>query len=125
MTAEAMLYAGSALIMAWGVGHLVPTQSIVAGFGEISVSNRRIISMEWVAEGLALIFVGVVVLFTALLGGAQGQVVRGVYLASAVMLLLLAGLSLLTGARTPVLPMKLCPLVKSTSAVLIILGAVL
>jgi hypothetical protein len=125
MTAEVMLYAGSALIMAWGVGHLVPTPGIVAGFGEISVDNRRIITMEWVAEGLTLIFVGAVVLITALLGGGQSQVARGVYLAVAAMLVLLAGLSLLTGARTPVLPMKLCPLVKSTSATLIVLGALL
>ncbi|MFC1946044.1 hypothetical protein ACFLW1_02465 [Chloroflexota bacterium] len=121
---ETMLYTGAGLIMLWGVAHLIPTKAIVAGFGEISRDNRLIITMESVAEGMTLVFLGLlVVLVTALTGSREGASLI-VYVACAVMLLLMALLTLLTGARTALLPYKLCPVVKTISAVLILLGAV-
>lgn len=42
--------------------------------------------------------------------------------AYAIMLLVLAGLSAMTGARTSVLPMKICPFVKTACAVLLFAG---
>jgi hypothetical protein len=111
-----LLYSGSVVIFLWGVGHLVPTRNVVADFGEISLDNTRIITMEWLIEGLTLCFIGVlVVLFTSVLGpsdSATNLVAR----AAGAMLLVLAGVSALTGARTAVLPMKLCPYVKSAVA---------
>lgn len=117
MTLQAMLlYSGSVVIFLWGVGHLVPTRNVVADFGEISLDNTRIITMEWLIEGLTLCFIGVlVVLFTSVLGpsdSATNLVAR----AAGAMLLVLAAVSALTGARTAVLPMKLCPYVKSAVA---------
>jgi len=46
---NAMLYAGSIIILVWGVAHIVPTKSVVKGFGPTSEENRRIITMEWIA----------------------------------------------------------------------------
>ncbi len=48
-----------------------------------------------------------------------------VYRTSAGMLVVLAVLSQLTGARTAILPMKLCPYVKTAVAILFFLGSAL
>jgi hypothetical protein len=47
------------LTITWGTAHLFPTRSVVRGFGDIGVENERVITMEWILEGVTLIFVGV------------------------------------------------------------------
>ena len=47
---------GAAVIILWGIAHIVPTAKVIAGFGDISADNRRIIMMEWLAEGVVLCF---------------------------------------------------------------------
>ena len=54
MKSKTLLYIGSFVIILWGASHIVPTKSVVEGFGAITEENRLIITMEWVAEGLAL-----------------------------------------------------------------------
>ena len=125
MINETLLYIGSGVIILWGIGHLIPTKSIISGFGKISEDNKKIITMEWVAEGLALCFIGAVVLLVTLLVGYEAEAADIVYLASAVMMLVMALLTLLTGARTSVVPIKICSAVKTIVAVLFILGTVL
>ena len=58
MLANVLLYLGAAILFVWGVAHIVPIRNVVAGFGPLSEDNRINITMEWVAEGLALAFVG-------------------------------------------------------------------
>jgi len=125
MMADVLLYIGSAAITLWGIAHIVPTRSIVGGFGEISEDNRRIIAMESIAEGLTLCFIGVLVLLVTSLAESQSQAASIVYVACAVMLLLMAIVTAMTGARTSILPYKICPFVKTTVAILFLLGAVL
>lgn len=125
MTADIVLYIGSSAIILWGVAHVAPTRSVVGGFGPISGDNKRIITMEWIAEGLTLCFIGLLVLLITALDGSQDSVSRNVYRISAVMLLVMAGLSLLTGARTSIVPIKVCPIVKTTVAALFLLGSAL
>lgn len=120
---EILVYAGSAVIFAWGVGHIIPTRSIVAGFGKITVDNRRIITMEWVAEGLTLCFIGVLGVLVTLGDGLSFSVGRVVVRAAAAMLFVMAGLSAATGARTLIGPMKACPIVKSVVAALFVAAA--
>ena len=48
----AMAYAASGVLIAWGVAHLAPTRAVTASFGDISLDNRRILVMEWMAEGV-------------------------------------------------------------------------
>ncbi len=125
MLNDILLYIGSAVIIVWGIAHIAPTKGVIAGFGDISADNLRIITMEWVAEGLTLCFIGVLVLLTTLLGWSQEYVAIIVYRTSAGMLVVLAILSQLTGARTAILPLRLCPYVKTVVAVLFFLGSAL
>jgi len=120
-----MLYAGTIIITAWGVAHIVPTKSIVAGFEPLSVDNRRVLTMEWVSEGLLLCFIGVLtglVTFTVPHGTAAATLV---YRVSAVMLLVMAAWTLVTGGRTAVVFFKICPAVKTAVALLFLVGTVL
>jgi hypothetical protein len=120
-----LLYVGAAVITVWGIAHIVPTKSVVNSFGKISQDNRRIITMEWIAEGLTLCFIGLLVLFVTIWGEAQNQTSAIVYLTSAVMLVAMAVLTSTTGARTSIVPIKICPFVKIAVAILFFLGAVL
>jgi len=65
---QILLYVGSGVIFLWGVGHIIPTRSVVKDFGEISKDNRLIITMEWIAEGITLCFIGVLVALLFILG---------------------------------------------------------
>jgi hypothetical protein len=102
-----LLYVGAGIITLWGIAHIIPTKSVVKGFEQISQDNKRIITMEWIAEGLTLCFIGTLVLLVTLLAGPQNSASHIVYLASAAMLVVMAALTAFTGSRTPVLPMKI------------------
>jgi hypothetical protein len=125
MINEIMLYVGSVIILIWGISHIIPTKSVVSGFGNISQDNKKIITMEWISEGLTLCFIGVLVLIITLFEGTQCYVSFIVYRLSALMLLVMAGLTAMTGARTSNVPIKICPIVKTIVAILFLLGSVL
>jgi len=118
-----MVCIGSVVIFLWGIGHLIPTKSVVAGFGALSLDNKRIITMEWIAEGLTLCFLGLLVLLVTLYAGPRNLVSVIVYRATACMLVVMAGLTFMTGAKTSITPIKICPLVKSIVAILFFLGS--
>ena len=122
---ETLLYIGAAIIILWGIAHLIPTRAIVNGFGDISADNRKIAAMELLAEGVTLIFLGVLPLLVTILGTPASDTAYIVYLACGVMLLVMAVITALTGARTPAIWYKICPVIKTIVAVLYILGAVL
>ncbi len=121
---RALLFIGSGIVIPWGIAHIIPTKGVVKGFEPLTDDNRKIITMEWVAEGLTLCFIGFLVLITAILYGTGDAAATFVYRASAVMLLIMAAWTALTGARTAIVPIKICPVVKSVAAILIILGTV-
>jgi len=120
---DILLYIGSAIIFIWGIAHIIPTKSVVKGFGEISEDNTKIITMEWAAEGITLCFIGLLVLLVTAIGGSQNPVSALVYRISAGMLVVMAIWTLLTGARTSVVPIKICPIVKTVVAILFIIGS--
>ena len=109
----------------WAIAHIVSNGNVVDGFGAISADNRRIITVEWVGEGLALSFIGLLVLFVTVLGGSENHVSLIVYRASAAMLIVVAGWTAATGGRTPIVPIKVCPLVLTTVAILFALRSTL
>jgi hypothetical protein len=123
MTDQILLYIGAGLTLLWGIAHLFPTKSGVQGFGEISVDNRRIITMEWLIEGVALIFISILVATVRSIDHAS-PVSKAVYLVSVAVLLALAIVSLFTGFKVSFLPFKLCPLIVSVSAALILAGSI-
>jgi hypothetical protein len=119
MSSHAVLNIAAGILTLWGVAHLVPTRAVVRGFGPISTDNRRIITMEWVLEGVTLCFLGLLALMLSIRLGPQNAAARFVLQAEAAMLVVMAIISSLTGARTAVIPMKICPVVKLTAAVFI------
>jgi len=125
MVLAVLIYIGSVLIILWGIGHLFPTKNIVKDFGTLSADNKKIITMEWIAEGMALIFLGLLPLFTVIFSTGSENAFYISILGSAIMLIAMAILSAFTGARTSILPMKMCPYVKTLGAILMILGAVI
>ena len=122
---DILLYIGSAIIFIWGIAHIIPTKSVVKSFGEISEDNTKIITMEWVAEGITLCFIGLLVLLVTAIVGSQNPVSALVYRISAGMLVVMAIWTSLTGARTSVVPIKICPIVKTAVAILFIIGSLL
>jgi len=124
MNGEVLSYIGAALTIMWGVAHLFPTRNVVKGFGEISEDNKHIITMEWIIEGTALIFIGVLITVATIID-PESQVSEYVYILSIIMLITLAVISLLTGFKVNFLPYKLCPLIFTISAILIFLGMIL
>ncbi len=124
MTRLVLLSLGAALPVFWGISHLFPTRAVVKGFGDISADNREIITMEWIVEGVALIFIGALVALITFIE-PFGTVSKAVYLFSAVGLLVLAAISLFTGFKVNFLPFKLCPFIFSASAALIGVGALM
>jgi len=125
MTAELLLYAGSTMIFIWGIAHIVPTKIVVAGFEPLSRDNRLVLTMEWVAEGLALMFIGGLCALLTLVVGPRAAGARTVYWACAAMLLVLAAWTALMAGRTRVVQFKICPIVKSVVAGLLIVGSIL
>ena len=123
---DVLLYLGSVVVLGWGVAHIgIPTRAVIEGFGPISEDNRRILLMEWITEGLALGFIGVLVALVTALEGPDNAASTIVYRLSALMLLVMAGVSLFTGARTSLLPFKLCPPIFAGCALLFLAGSIL
>lgn len=122
MVNQILLYIGSALPLFWGAAHLFPTRSVVRGFGNISLENRRIITMEWIIEGVSLIFIGAIVASVTYIDHTSA-ISRAIYWICFIMLNTLSGISLFTGFKVSFLPFKLCPLIFTTSSILILLGS--
>jgi hypothetical protein len=121
MTGHILIIIGAAITIIWGVAHLFPTKSVVKGFGDISTDNKNIITMEWIIEGVALIFIGVIVAGVTFIR-ADNNVSEFIYLASSSFLIVLSAISLFTGFKVNFLPFKLCPMLFSASALLIMVG---
>jgi hypothetical protein len=116
-----LLFLGSGLTVLWGITHLVPTRNVVKDFGDISQDNRHIITMEWIVEGFSLILIGTLVIVVTIID-PLAPISRAVYIVSSIGLFGLALISLFTGFKVNFFPFKLCPLILSTSAVMILIG---
>lgn len=123
MLRKVLIVTGGFMSIIWGIAHLIPTGDVVKGFGNISADNRRIITMEWISEGLTLIFIGMLVQVIAIINKTGNKIFNPVYLIASVMLLAMAVLSLFTGFKIDFLPFKLCPVIFSISGILIMIGA--
>jgi hypothetical protein len=94
---------------------------VVADFGDISEDNRHIIMMEWIVEGVALIFIGVLVAMVTFIDAAS-PVTRAVYWLAVVGLNVLSVVSLFTGVKVNFIMFKLCPIIFTGASVFILLG---
>ena len=125
MTYPILFYLAALFLTIWGIAHLIPTKSVVKGFGDISKDNKRIVYMEWITEGLTLIFMGVIVSLLAFFGEPGSATQRNLFITLIVMLLTMSVLSLFTGFKINFLPYKLCPFIFAGSAIIILLGIIL
>jgi hypothetical protein len=112
------VYIGAAMIILWGIAHIIPVNSIIKGFGEISADNKKILLMEIIADGLTLIFLGVLPLVMVIQDYHPHIAISTVLTITAAMLVIMAGLTYLTGAKTPVIWYKICVGVKLAVAIL-------
>ena len=124
MIDQVLAYIGAAFVVFWGIAHLFPTKGVVAGFGDISGDNRNIITMEWIVEGVALIFIGALVA-TVTVVDAASPVTQAVYWLAFIGLNALSVVSLFTGFKVNFLPFKLCPVIFTTASILILSGTYL
>jgi len=116
--ADALALTAGGLVLLWGVAHVIPTRQVLRGFGEIARDNRLVITMEWVAEALAMWLVAALVVVVAVAG--ETATARLVYRVCAVFVVVLAAWTTATGARTPVIWFKLCPVVLGITAGLLL-----
>jgi hypothetical protein len=123
MTVHVPLYAGAVVSILWGAAHVLPTKGVVAGFEPLSRDHRLVLVMEWVAEGLTLVFLGVLALLVTALAGPTAAGAGVAYRVSAGMLLVMALWTAVTGGRTRVVFFKICPFVKTLIAGLFLVGS--
>ncbi|UCG00952.1 MAG: hypothetical protein JSW11_15210 [Candidatus Heimdallarchaeota archaeon] len=125
MSNDILLYVGAIIPIFWGIAHIFPTNSVLKDFGDISDDNKNILKMEWLNESLTLVFIGILIILVTFLGDSTSYIAQIVYWLSALMLVAMAVLSLMTGFKVDFLPFKLCPLIFGVSAIVVILGAIL
>ncbi len=123
MFRKLLIIFGSILNILWGISHLFPTNAVVNGFGKLSPDNKNIILMEWINEGLTLIFIGILNLILTIIINENNNTLKTVYISSGMMLFIMAILSLFTGFNINFIPFKLCPVIFSVSGILILQGA--
>ena len=119
-----LAYLAAVITGLWGVAHAVPTRQVLAGFAPITRDNRRVLLQEWLAEAFTMWGLAVLVIAVTAVGSGTG-VAAWVYRVAAGLLLALAVLTGLTGARTPVIWFRICPVLLTCSAVLLLLASVL
>jgi hypothetical protein len=120
--AGALAYLSAGAIALWGIAHVIPTRQVVHGFGPISRNNQLVITQEWLAEAFTMWFIAAVIVITTAVA-AGGPVTEWVYRAAAVMLAAIATLTASTGARTPVIWFRICPVLLASAATLLIVAS--
>ncbi len=115
-----LAYLSAAVIAAWGTAHAIPTGQVLAGFSPITRDNRRIIKQEWLAEAVTMWGLAAVIIAATAAGGTTTDARAWVYRAVSALLIALAALTALTGARTPVIWFKICPVLLSVTAAMLL-----
>lgn len=108
----------------WGVAHAIPTPQVIAGYEPITPDNRRVLLQEWLAEAVTMWGVAALVIVVTVVD-QDAAVTAWVYRVAAGLLAALALLTTVTGARTPAIWFKICPVLQAVSATLLVLASVL
>ena len=123
--AALLAYLAGAIVAVWGVAHAVPTRQVLAGFAPITADNRRIVAQEWLAEAFTMWGIAALVIVVTAVGGTDAAARAWAYRVAAGLLVALGTLTALTGACTPVVWFKICPLLLGGSAVLLVAASLL
>jgi hypothetical protein len=117
---DVLLFAAATLVAAWGLAHLVKTRDVVSGFGLTSADDRRVLTMEWIGEGLTLVFIATLITTVAL--ADPGPTGRAVLWLIVGMLTVMSAVSLATGFRVGFLAYRLCPVIFTGASLLVVAG---
>jgi hypothetical protein len=117
-----LAYIAAILTALWGVAHAIPTRRVLAGFAPITNDNRRVLLQEWLAEAVTMWGIAALVIVVTAVR-ADSDVTFWVYRVGSGLLVALGTLTLLTGARTPVIWFKICPALLGTAAVLLFVAS--
>jgi hypothetical protein len=120
---DVLAYLAAGLVALWGASHAIPTRQVVAGFEPITADNRLVIVQEWLAEAFTMWGVAAAVIVTTAVAGPDAEATVWLYRVAAGLLVALAVLTALTGARTPVIWFKICPVLLSASAALLVVAS--
>jgi hypothetical protein len=96
---------------------------VASGFEPITGDNRRIIIQEWLVESIAMWSVAATIIAVTAIG-SDASIASTVYLVMACVLVAIAIVTALTGARTAVVWFKICPALMTTAAILLIVASV-
>lgn len=77
--------------------------------------------MEWIVEGVALIFTGALIVIVTMMDPLN-IVSMATYIVSSCFLIMMAIVSIFTGFKINFLPFRLCPLIFTVSAILVSVG---
>lgn len=122
MASYLLILLGAVSVGLWGVMHILKTGPVVAGFEPLTGDNRYVLTMEWIVEGVSLVFAATLVAASTIIHGPDAAGSKLIYAISVGFLLTMAGVSLFTGARASPLPYKLCAPIFTSAALLIALG---
>jgi hypothetical protein len=120
---DILAFVAAGLVGLWGVSHAIPTARVVAGFEPITTDNRRVLVQEWLAEAFTMWGIAALVIAVTVVGEPNSAVTPWVYRIAAGLLIALAILTAITGARTPVVWFKICPVLLSVTAVLLLVAS--
>lgn len=115
-----LAWIAAVLVAMWGVAHAIPTRQVLEGFEPITEDNRRVILQEWLAEAVTMWGLAAIVITVTVVEGAEANASVAIYRVVAAVLVALAVLTSFTGARTPVIWFKICPVLLTTSALLLL-----
>ena len=115
----------AALVALWGIAHAIPTRQVLVGFKPISQDNRRVVLQEWLAEAFTMWGLAGIIVAVTVVGGAGSHASQWVYRVVAALLFALAVLTGLTGARTPVIWFRICPVLLTFCAVLLLVAGLI
>jgi len=113
-------YLASAAVIGWGAAHILPSRETARSLGAVALDSRRVMELEWVAEGLALVFIGLSTFVLTLAAEPSEPVAVLVYRMNAAALIVFAVWHSFAGSKTRLVPDKLCPVVLTAAAALIV-----
>ena len=121
--AAVLAYVEAALVAGWGVAHAIPTRQVLASFEPITADNRRVIAQEWLAEAFTMWGIAAIVIAATAATGTAPDIRAWVYRTASALLISLGALTALTGARTPVIWFKICPVLLAVAALLLLFAS--
>lgn len=117
---DIMLLISAGIIIVWGAVYVFLIWKEMRLFEGISDFARRVLLLQWVNQGIVMVFMGIVIFLCVSIGGTENVLVHVICWAIALFLFIFAVTGLTTRMR--LVALRLSPLFCGVSAVLIVLA---